>query len=85
MKKEYVKPVIVFESFSLSTNIAADCDNIVGNQSEGSCAVLGTGGIAIFNDLVHACSTYPPGDSSGDMWDKLCYHVPLEGSKLFNS
>lgn len=81
MKKEYVKPVIVFESFSLSTNIAADCDSIVGSQSQGSCPVLGTGGIAIFIGPETGCVICPPEDG----WDGLCYHVPIEGNQLFNS
>lgn len=81
MKKEYVKPVIVFESFSLSTNIAADCDSIVGNPSQDSCPVMGSGGIAIFIDSTANCVFGPP---EGE-WDNLCYHVPIEGNKLFNS
>ncbi len=81
MKKEYVKPVIVFESFSLSTNIAADCESIVGNPSQDQCPVMGSGEIAIFNDLVSTCVYHPPEDE----WDGLCYHVPIEGHKLFNS
>ena len=47
MKKEYSKPIVVFENFTLSTNIAGTCESIVGNPSKGTCAVLGTGGILL--------------------------------------
>lgn len=86
MKKEYVKPVVVFESFSLSTNIAAGCESIVGNPSKDSCPVAGTGGIAIFNTPENGCE-FTPAQMGGvdDMWDGFCYHVPTETNNLFNS
>lgn len=82
MKKEYIKPVIVFENFSLSTNIAAGCEGIVGNPSKDACAVTGTGGIAIFNTELQGCNMEP---FEEDSWDGFCYHVPTEYKNLFNS
>ena len=86
MKKAYVKPEIMFENFSLSTNIAGDCEGIVGNASKGTCAVLGTGDIAIFDGTVSAC-VFTPTDvgEKEDEWDGNCYHVPTEYNNLFNS
>ena len=88
MKKVYEKPAIIFESFALSENIAANCESIVGNPSKGSCAVIGTGNIAMFDSGVTtgAC-IYKPEDLGGtaDMWDGACYHVPTEYNNLFNS
>lgn len=86
MKKVYKKPTIIFEDFSLCTNIAGDCESIVGNPTKGSCPVLGTGNMAIFNDAISACE-YIAGQmgSHDDMWDEFCYHVPTEYSSLFNS
>ncbi|MBQ8856548.1 MAG: hypothetical protein IJ024_00235 [Lachnospiraceae bacterium] len=86
MKKKYVKPQIVFEDFSLNTSIAGDCEGIVGNPSKGTCAVIGTGNIAIFDGTVSAC-VFTPTDIGGteDKWDGACYHVPTEYSNLFNS
>lgn len=86
MKKEYVKPLVFLESFSLSTNIAGNCESIVGNPSKGSCAVVGTGGINMFDGGVGACD-YKPEDMGEpeDTWDGFCYHVPTEYSNLFNS
>lgn len=86
MKKRYKKPRIVFEDFTLSTNIAGTCESIVGNPSKGTCAVIGTGGIDMFDGMVGAC-VYTPEDMGGtaDEWDGFCYHVPTEYNNLFNS
>lgn len=86
MKKKYVKPVIIFENFSLSTNIAGDCESTVGNPSKGTCAVIGTGDIYMFSGTVTQCD-YKPEDLGGeeDKWNGFCYHVPTEYNNLFNS
>lgn len=87
MKKIYHKPQIVFESFTMSTNIAGDCEPpFVNNASKGVCTVNGNGGLAIFDDLVSACNANPE-EMGGiaDHWDGLCYHVPTEDNNLFNS
>lgn len=87
MKKLYSKPEIMFEDFTLSENIAGNCESIVGNPTKGTCAVLGTGGIAIFDGNVGAVCVFKPEDLDGepDMYDKFCYHVPTEYNNLFNS
>ena len=83
MKKTYTKPEISFESFLMSTNIAGDCEKpFVNNASKGTCAVLGTGGIAVFDGIVGAACKFP---AENDQWDGLCYHVPTEAANLFNS
>lgn len=80
MKKVYEKPLIMFESFEISTNIAGDCNGIVGNSSKGTCAVIGTGGINMFTDDITACDFAPQAP-----WDQYCYHNPTEYNDLFNS
>ena len=86
MKKVYQAPEILFENFALSDSIAGNCESLVGNPSKGSCALLGTGGIALFSDLVKDC-VFTPEDYGGtsDEWDGFCYHVPTEKNNLFNS
>ena len=86
MKKIYSKPEIIFEDFTLSENIAGDCEGIVGNPAKGTCAYLSSGGIATFTDSVDACD-FTPADmgSTDDRWDGFCYHVPIETNNLFNS
>lgn len=82
MKKIYTKPEIMFESFSFSTNIAGDCDSIVGNPSKGTCGITdATGALPIFIDSTTGCVVSTP---DGE-YDNLCYHVPTEGNSLFNS
>lgn len=84
MKKTYTKPEISFESFVMSTNIAGDCEKpFVNNASKGSCPVLGSGGLAIFDGLVGAACNAEPAEK--DTWNGLCYHVPTEAANLFNS
>lgn len=87
MKKLYSKPEIIFEDFTLDDNIASNCESIVGNATKGSCAVIGTGGIAIFDGNVGAVCVFTPGDynQESDKWDGFCYHVPTEYNNLFNS
>ena len=86
MKKKYTKPQIIIEDFSLVTNIAANCEGKVNNASKGTCAVIGTGDIYMFDGNVSQCD-YKPEDLGGeaDEWDGFCYHVPTEYNNLFNS
>ena len=88
MKKKYTKPYVMFEDFSLNTSIAGTCESIVNNSAKGSCAVIGTGGIAMFDEEVlnNACEFTPTGmGGAADQWDGFCYHVPTEYNNLFNS
>lgn len=86
MKKTYTKPEIVFESFSLSTNIAGDCESIVDNPTKGTCGVLGNepGVDNLFSASVvgfDGCQMW----SDTDAYDGFCYHVPDDNHELFNS
>ena len=87
MKKRYEKPQIVFEDFTLSTNIAGDCGTIIDGQSLGNCALEGTGGINVFILGVFACEFTPTdmGFVNDDAYDGICYHVPIPSQSLFNS
>ena len=87
MKKTYVKPEIMFEDFTLCSNIATSCESIVGSHTKGECHIMGTGNIAIFDVSIDGCYYYPtdlPGGTT-DMYDGFCYHVPTESNNLFNS
>ena len=84
MKKEYVKPIVVFEDFTLNTNIAGSCEAKTNLQARGGCGwipddrwTLG----AIFTDASTGCEVTP----SKAGYDTLCYHVPDESYNLFNS
>lgn len=79
MRKAYVKPEIMFESFTLSTNIAAGCEYKNGQHARGYCGYETKNGV-VFTDDVQAC-TYKQVDNN----DALCYHVPNENNNIFNS
>ena len=86
MKKVYAKPEIMFESFSMSTNIAAGCEFKTSNPSyEQSCTYPTRGGnIFITKELGCGVQSDPEGlYTSGN--DKMCYHVPDEDFNVFNS
>jgi len=86
MKKTYSKPEIFYESFAACTNIAAGCERIVGNPSKDSCAIEGSGGVAVFTDTLSVCDFTPEKmGQAADQWDGFCYHVPTEKTNLFNS
>lgn len=87
MRKTYEKPKIAFESFSLSTNIAGNCEEDTKMQTNGNtdCG-LSFGNQVVFMDWMGACTGangIPV--SSGDAFNGICYHTPTEDKNLFNS
>lgn len=85
MKKTYIKPQIMFESFTLSTNIAGDCEVKTNTPNSGTCAYEVSAGAYgtwnVFIDTVQACTTVP----ADGQYDGFCYHTPTETNNLFNS
>lgn len=87
MKKPYEKPVILFENFALSTNIAAGCE-LLANFSQNSCGYEVRGGRVVFIDATTGCTMGVPFDPSNQDFvynNTICYHVPAETNNLFNS
>lgn len=87
MKREYAKPDILFESFSLSTSIAGDCEAKTNTSAKGQCGLPSTGLGTVFLDTIEDCSFkvkdgefLGPGDNDG-----MCYHVFSQYNNLFNS
>lgn len=82
MKKIYSKPGIVFEDFSLNTHITKTCDVELGTFEQGTCGGYSYGSIpGLFMEGMKFCETKTVDDGS----NPVCYHVPIEGAKLFNS
>lgn len=84
MKREYKKPVVVFENFSLSTNVAscgfeATFDASLGKW--GCKAYMLRSGEVIFMEAFSGCTTV---EASGN-YNGYCYHVPLVSLNLFGS
>lgn len=79
MKKSYVKPQVLFESFQLSASIAAGCAYIT-NAAYGVCP-------SVFDKENHysiftegTCTYYPPNAK-----DQVCEHVPSDATRAFSS
>lgn len=82
MKKIYEKPVIMFEDFTLSANIAAGCEVKAGSPSEGTCGIpTSDPDTTYFSAGIANCNSYTP----DGMYDGACYHTPFETNNLFNS
>ena len=80
MKKIYSKPEIMFDSFTLTTNIAAGCGvSRTDLQSRDVCA-LPWGDMTLFSNAMSVCRDKVDPDD-----DVYCYHAPTEGKALFNS
>lgn len=82
MRKTYSKPEILFESFSMSTNIAAGCELDTPLPSyEQNCGYPIRGAVIFVEGT--QCTTYP--QSPDGTHDGFCYHVPYDDKNLFNS
>lgn len=87
MKKKYTAPGIIFESFSLSAAVTTNCDTKIDTISLDTCGV-DTGVQYIFFTTMNNCRTQPgafPIPKEDDGFNGFCYHVPTEGTRLFNS
>lgn len=82
MKKTYSKPDILFESFSLSTSIAAGCEVKITTIAAKQCGMKFGDTVVFTADMGNVCSTKVV---DGSLYDGLCYHVPTESNNLFNS
>lgn len=81
MKKPYVKPQIAYESFQLSTSIAASCALLGTNSAQYVCPVEDPeSGFLFFADGVTSpCDTVPIGG------DSICYDIPTANWNVFSS
>lgn len=84
MKKIYEKPQILFEDFTLTTNIAAGCETKTTTPSWNQCAYpvkFGREEKNFFLSTISACTTT---EDDGE-YEGFCYHTPTEANNLFNS
>lgn len=85
MKKIYSKPEIAFESFSLSANIAGDCEAKTNLQGQNSCG-MDFSGLKVFMQGMGGCTDIKVDSQGGDGdYNGICYHVPSGDNNLFNS
>ncbi|MDD6275822.1 MAG: hypothetical protein PUB20_03235 [Clostridia bacterium] len=79
MKKKYIKPEIGFESFRLSTDIAAGCA-MLGQQAPNACKIYyPEWGMTLLTEEL-LCDATPPSGT-----DYVCYHVPVADTNVFES
>lgn len=76
MKKRYIKPDLTFESFEMSSNIAADCTNRVISGIE-KCGNMIVPGMSLFAE--HYNCEYVPEDAG------LCYQSVSGENVIFTS
>lgn len=90
MKKTYMKPEIMFEDFTLTTNIAAGCEVQDVNASTINSCGLDFSGVPVFIEGMTGCAggiEVPDPNNTGDGQDpytSICYHNP-SGTNVFNS
>ncbi|MGN1349195.1 MAG: hypothetical protein ACI4VI_09650 [Acutalibacteraceae bacterium] len=80
MKKLYQSPQILFESFELSSSVAAGCGAIAKPNAAYMCPVKDPEiGLTIFTKETD-CQLTSPG-----YYDRVCYNIPLENNSVFTS
>ena len=86
MKKTYTKPEILFEGFSMSTNIAGDCEKpYVTGATRDICGIPADFGPDVLFSLgVDGTKCNASGNLNGE-YNGLCYHNPSDANNMFNS
>ncbi len=82
MKKTYTKPEILFESFTLSTNINAGCEKPTNLPSWDQCG-LDFSGLVVFMTDMSGCTDIKV-DADKD-FNGICYHTPTDLNNVFAS
>lgn len=83
MKKQYTKPVIIFEDFSLSTSVSAGCEEQPENSMDfNSCGII-FGEDIIFVSGLNGCKVQVVEGSASA--DGTCYHNPSDEKNIFTS
>lgn len=87
MKKVYSKPEIMFEDFTLTTNVASGCDVPTNLPSQNECG-MDFSGVVVFMTGMTGCTgvqidpTAPNGDGE---YNGICYHVFSDERNIFAS
>lgn len=74
-----MKPILTFESLTLSTNVASGCSLLSSNHAQYVCPVTDAeSGWTLFSDDAVCVITPEPGD-------QICYDIPIANSHVFSS
>ncbi|MBE5956523.1 MAG: hypothetical protein E7253_08725 [Lachnospiraceae bacterium] len=87
MKKEYTKPVIILENFSMTQSIAHNCGealdfDLATLKYKSTCGWDDGSGNIIFTSSNSGCAFPDDTDSPEDL---VCYNNPSGGYNIFNS
>lgn len=82
MKKTYVKPNAILESFELSANIAGDCEFTTNHQLNVCTYEIKSLGGNVFIDATTNCHDITAADGQ---YNGVCYQVPSTANNLFTS
>ena len=77
-----MKPEIIFDSFSVSTNIANTCEKEM-NAALFDCGVETSSGMTLF--VLEANGCFIKVEDTQENGDGFCYHVPIEDANMFTS
>lgn len=78
-KKVYKKPELYYESFTLSSSIAAGCEGIA-TFGEGMCGIYVPELNFTLFTLEMSCQVTTPAND-----DTFCYHAPTDSNNVFSS
>lgn len=91
MKKEYIKPGIIIEDFTISQSISAGCGAHPGGNSTGkpnhwnktTCGwQVGNGIVLWLDELANPCTE---GNEENEIVSGICYNNPEGGNSIFSS
>ncbi len=91
MKKNYSKPEILFEDFSVSCNIAAGCEAETNHELYSCGYYVQSMRANVFMSTVGACKYTEVNstvtiDATGEAsFNGICYHVPSDTNNVFTS
>ena len=90
MKKKYEKPMVLFEDFTMSMNIATVCEVTTNLQGYQECGIkasdldLSNSGIYDDTDIIFTSTEYGCSYTMSQ-FNKVCYDVPTTDNNLFAS
>jgi hypothetical protein len=87
MKKVYTKPEIMFEDFTLSTNIAGNCEHqdVLPTTNQQGCGLIFGPDVIFISGLCTVSEGVIPEGPDDGSYNGICYHVPSSYDNIFAS
>lgn len=87
MKRKYERPLIVYDSFEMSTDIAGNCE-LQANFQHNQCTATNRDGVSLFGDGITSASCRQWGGVEiCELWSKLavCWNNWTSSNNVFSS